>query len=369
MRLRRKKKKEEPKPVFYRREFTQAAKRGLPPGVIVHVGNKLIEKTIVSVIDYGEGHSNERIVSDVGEILSFREDSSVIWVNINGLHEPEVIEKIGAMFNIHPLYLEDIVDTSQRPKVEDAEDYLFLTLKMAEFRGETDEIVPQQISLILGKNFLITFQEKEGDPFDPIRTRIRAGKGVIRKSGVDYLAYCIVDALIDEYYTTIDKLSDRIESLELDLVKKPSTNSLSILHRLKTDLIFLRKAVWPMREVINVIAFGDSDLIPTTGKVYWRDVYDHTIHIMDTLDTLRDIVGGMLDVYLSSVSYRLNEVMKVLTIIATIFIPLTFIAGWYGMNFKAMPEIDWQYGYYWVIGLASISIGSMLFMYRRKGWI
>jgi magnesium transporter len=369
MRFRRKKKQEEPKPVFYKREFNHSVKKGLPPGTVVHVGNKLVEETKVSVVDYGVNHVNERVTTDFSDILTFHEESSVIWINVEGLHEPEVIEKIGAIFQIHPLYLEDIADTSQRPKIEDAGDYLFVTLKTIHFDEKKSEIIPEQVSFIMGKNFLITFRERSSDTFDSVLTRIRSGKGLIRKNGVDYLTYSLIDALVDDYYSILDKVSDRIEELELNLVKKPSENSLSLLHKLKTDLIFLRKAVWPMRDVINIIAFGDSDLLPQSGKMYWRDVYDHVIHIMDMLETLRDIVSGMMDVYLSSISYRLNEIMKVLTIIATIFIPLTFLAGWYGMNFKSMPEIDWKYGYCWVIGLAIFSTSIMLFIYKRKGWL
>jgi magnesium transporter len=240
---------------------------------------------------------------------------------------------------------------------------------MLDQSNQSKEILTEQISLILGPSFVISFQEREGDVFDPIRERIRSGKGRIRKMGADYLAYALLDAIVDDYFIVMEKLGERIEFLEEELVKRPLPETLQTIHHLKREMIFFRKAVWPLREVIGSLERGELPLVKETTRIYLRDVYDHTIQVIDTIETFRDMVSGMLDIYLSSVSNRLNSVMKVLTIIATIFMPLTFLAGIYGMNFKHMPELEWKWGYPAVwIAVILISV-SMLTYFKKKGWL
>jgi len=284
------------------------------------------------------------------------------------VHDLQVIENIGRLFTLHPLIMEDIANTTQRPKVEDLEDYVFIVFKMLDFDEKAGEFNSEQISLILGPNYLISFQENQASLFDPIRERIRAGKGSIRKAGPDYLAYALLDTVVDNYFVLLEKLGEKLEFLEEELVKAPNPDTLQTIHKLKTYMIFMRKSVWPLREVINRLIDGESPLIKNPTMPYLRDIYDHTIHVIDTMETSRDIISGMLDIYLSSISYRLNEIMKVLTIIATLFIPLTFLAGWYGMNFKSMPEFEWRYGYVWVITIAISMTITMLVYFKRKRW-
>ena len=253
--------------------------------------------------------------------------------------------------------------------MEDLEDYLFIVVRMLDFDEKAGEISSQQISLILGSNYLISFQESPTSLFDPIRERIRAGKGRIRKNGPDYLAYTLLDSVVDNYFVLLEQLGEKLEFLEEQLVTTPTPDTLQVIHKLKTYMIFMRKSVWPLREVINRLLDGESTLIKSSTVPYLRDVYDHTIHAIDTMETSRDIISGMLDIYLSSISYRLNEVMKVLTILATLFIPLTFVAGWYGMNFKHMPELEWRYGYPMVILVAvCVAIGMLIYFKRKRWW-
>jgi magnesium transporter len=290
-------------------------------------------------------------------------------MNVDGLHQVEILEKLGECYGLHPLVLEDILNTDQRPKMEDYGEYIYIVLKALDYNDKSNEIETEQISLILGSNFVFSFQEREGDTFDPIRERIKTGKGRIRRMGADYLAYALLDSIIDNYFIILEKLGEKIELLEEKLVTQPAPETLRTIHYLKREMIFLRKAVWPLREVINGLERGESSLIKESTRVYLRDVYDHTIQTIDTIETHRDMVSGMLDIYLSSVSNRLNSVMKVLTIIATIFMPLTFLAGVYGMNFKYMPELEWRWGYPF-IWLIMVGIGVlMLIFFRKKKWL
>jgi len=270
---------------------------------------------------------------------------------------------------LHPLILEDIVNTEQRPKMEDFEQYIFVVLKMLQYNEKEDEIIAEQVSLILGSNFVISFQETEGDIFDPIRDRIRNSKGRIRKMGADYLAYALLDAVVDNYFTILEKIGEKIETVEEELVANPIPETLQIIHTMKREMIFLRKSVWPLREVVGGLQRAESALIQESTGIYLRDVYDHTIQVIDTIETFRDMISGMLDIYMSSVSNKMNEVMKVLTIFAAIFIPLTFIAGIYGMNFQYMPELEWQLGYFAVLLIMLLVAVSLLVYFRKKKWL
>ena len=345
-------------------------KTGLSPGALVHVGKKKIEKARIRIIDYDESQLQEKEAKTIEECFPFKEMPTVTWINIDGLHEVDIIEKIGKHFDVHPLVLEDIVNTGQRPKMEDFDNYLFLVLKMLYWDEDKSEVIAEQLSLILGSNFVISFQERVGDVFEPVRERIRGAKGRIRKMGADYLAYALVDAVVDRYFIILEKLGEKIEAMEEELVAHPSPETLQTIHTLKRELIFLRKSVWPLRELISGLERGESDLIQKSTHIFLRDVYDHTIQVIDTIETFRDMVSGMLDIYLSSVSNKMNEVMKVLTIIATIFIPLTFVAGIYGMNFEFMPELKWHWFYPEVFWAAiAVIAGVMVFYFKRKRWL
>jgi magnesium transporter len=344
-------------------------KIGLPPGTLVHIGERKAESVKITVIDYDEARLEEKEVKSAEECYPFRDKPSVTWINVDGLHDLQVIEKIGTHFNLHPLVLEGIANTDQRPKLEDHEEYIFIVLKMLYQEKDGDDVTGEQVSLILGSNFVISFQEREGDVFEQIRDRIRTGKGKIRKMGSDYLAYTLIDAIVDHYFTVLENLGEKVELLEEELLLNPKPEIVSAIHGLKRGLIFLRKSVWPLREVISGLERGESSLIKKATRPYLRDVYDHTIQVIDTTESMRDMVAGMLDIYLSSVSNKMNEVMKVLTIIATIFIPLTFIAGIYGMNFEHMPELKWRYSYA-VVWVVMLSVGVlMVFYFRKKRWL
>ena len=342
---------------------------GLLPGSLVHVGEKKTDKIRITVIDYDEKEFQEKEINTIEECFAFRDTSTVTWINIDGIHDVEIIEKIGSHFGFHPLMLEDIVNTSQRPKLEDFENYIFIVLKMLYFDEKEGEINAEQVSLILGSNFVISFQEKEGDVFNHIRERIRSAKGRIRKTGADYLAYSLLDAVVDNYFLILEKSGEKIGAMEEKVVANPTPQTLQIIHQLKQDIIFLRKSVWPLREVVNVLERSESKLIRKTTHIFLRDVYDHAIQVIDTIETFRDTISGMLDIYLSSVSNKMNEVMKLLTIIATIFIPLTFITGIYGMNFKYMPELGWRFGYAMVWFVMGIIVLIMIVYFKKKRWL
>jgi magnesium transporter len=335
----------------------------------VHVGEERHEPVKLSVIKYDGANFEEKAVGNVEEAFKLRSKSSVVWLNIDGVHQPEIIEQVGQSFGLHPLVAEDIASTGQRPKMEDFDDYIFVVVRMFRFDGEEGETKSEQISIILGADFVISFQEREGDVFDTIRERLRNNKGKIRKLGADYLAYSLIDAIVDNYFMILENLGEAVEDIEDRLVTNPTSETLQTIHDLKREMIYLRKSVWPLREVINRMERSESPLINKSTFVYLRDVYDHTIQIMDAVDTFRDMLSGMLDIYLSSVSNRMNEVMKVLTVIATIFIPLTFVAGIYGMNFKFMPELDLTWSYPAVLVLMLVVALMMVMFFRRRKWI
>ena len=344
-------------------------KAGLPPGTLNHIGEKHVEKTRITVMDYDELTFQEKEVAAVEECFEFKETSTVTWINVEGLHDVGVIERLGNRFGLHPLIQEDILNTAERPKMEDYEDHIFLLLKVFVSGNTNHDEKIQQVSLVLGSNFVISFQEKESGVFDPVRDRIRKDKGRLRKLGPDYLAYALIDCIVDGYFGFLEKLSEEIELLEDELVSDPKREILQKIHSLKREMIYVRKSVWPLREVVNGLERLETPLIKDTTDVFLRDVYDHTVQVIDSVETLRDVLSGMLETYLSSVSNRMNEVMKVLTIIATIFIPLTFIAGVYGMNFKFMPELEWRGGYFLVVGVM-VAVGVvMVIFFRKKKWL
>jgi magnesium transporter len=347
----------------------RSKKAGLPPGTLVHLGEKKVEKVHISYIDYDEKNIQEKHISKIEDCFPLNATPTVSWINIDGLHEVEILEKLGRQFELHPLMLEDILNTDQRPKFDDFDKHIFIVLKMLSFDEETQAVESEQISLVLGENFVISFQERVGDVFDPIRERIRNDKGRIRKMGPDYLMYALLDAIVDNYFLILEKLGDKIEGMEDELVGNPTQKTLQQIHYLKKEMIYLRRSVWPLRELISGMERTESSLIKKSTNAYLRDLYDHTIQVIDTVETFRDMVSGMLDTYLSSLSNRMNSIMKVLTIIATIFIPLTFVAGVYGMNFVYMPELKWRWGYPAVLLVMLIIVAAMLLYFKRKKWL
>ncbi len=348
----------------------RSRKTGLPPGSLVHIGERLTEKTKITVVDYDEANIEEKELSAARECGHFKDRPTVTWIHINGIHDVQTLEELGTIFGLHPLTLEDILNSDQRPKMEDFCEYVYIVLKA--FHSDDDqanEIHSEQISIVLGRSFVISFQEKETDIFKPVRERIRAGKGRLRKSGADYLAYALIDSIVDNYFAILEQIGERIEILEESLIRSPSTQTLQAIQHLKREMIFLRKAVWPLRETISSLERTGCQLVQESTDVYLKDIYDHTIQVIDTIETFRDMLSGILDIYLSSISNRMNEIMKVLTIIATIFMPLTFLAGVYGMNFKYMPELEWHWGYFFIWGIMLAIAISMLIYFRRKKWL
>ncbi len=342
-------------------------KTGAPPGTIIYSGEARTERVKISLIEYNEKEFFEKEFYDLSECMENVKPDMVQWINVDGIHNVELIEAIGKRFKIHSLTLEDVVNIDQRPKFEDYDNYVVSIMKMIYY---DTELHAEQLSIVLMEGMVVSFQEVHGgDAFDLIRTRIRQGKGRIRRMGADYLAYALHDAVVDCYFNILEKIGDRIELLEDELISEPTKKTMQQLHHLKREMIFVRKAVWPMRELISNMERSETELIKPSTDIFLRDVHDHAIRVIDSVETFRDLLSGMMDIYLSSVSNRMNEVMKVLTIITTIFVPVTFIAGVYGMNFDYMPELHSRWGYpaVWVVMLAIII--SLLFYFRRKKWL
>jgi magnesium transporter len=347
----------------------KAKTAGQPPGTVVFTGEKKVENVQVTLIEYDERVFEEKEIRDIADCVPARKKTSVSWINVNGLHDTRLIETFGEKFGLHPLVLEDIVNTDHRPKVDEFEGYLFIVLKMITYQNDRSKIDIEHVSLVVGHNFVLSFQEREGDVFGQIRERIRMAKGRIRKMGADYLAYALVDAIVDNYFIVLEETGERLEALEEELLSDPRPETSARIHGIKRDLIYLRKSVWPLREIIGSLERGESGIMKSSTSVFLRDVYDHTIHVIDTLETYRDMISGLLDTYLSSISNRMNQVMKVLTLIATIFIPLTFLAGIYGMNFQHMPELGWRWGYFAVLIVMGCVGAAMVFFFKRKRWL
>ena len=352
---------------MYRFLRKRAKKVGQAPGTLVHVGEQKAERVIIQLIDYDDsGYFLERKTDDLAELAAAIETPTITWINVVGLHQVEMIGRIGTTFGIHPLLLEDILNTDQRPKMEQYDQYIYLILKMLQWDEAKGRVETEQVSIVLGNTFVLTFQEQEQDVFEPLRQRLRQGKGRLRQTQADYLAYALLDSVVDYYFLILEQLGDRVEALEEELATDPTPKTLQAIHELKREMLFMRKSVWPLREVLRGLQHGDNPLFQETTLLYLRDVYEHTMYI---IEIFRDMVAGMLDIYLSSVSNKLNEVMKVLTVIATLFIPLTFITSLYGMNFQYMPELQWRWGYplTWLVIL--FAGGAMLLYFRRKGWL
>jgi magnesium transporter len=348
---------------------TSSKGRGLPPGALVFVGEEREEEPKIRVIDYDMVEIQEWKEATVQECVRLKETSTISWINVDGLSNVDMIKELGEAFGLHPLVLEDILHTGQRPKIEDYEDYIFITVKMLSFDEKENLVDSEQVSIVLGSNYVISFQEKEGDCFERVRDRIRNSKGRIRKMGPDYLAYSLLDSIIDNYFEVMEGIGNWIESIDLEISSGFMKDAPRIINSMKKQLLIVRRSLWPLRELINTMARSENTLITDAVAIFIRDIYDHTVELIETMETFRDVLSGLLDIHMSSVSNRMNEVMKTLTIIATIFIPLTFIAGVYGMNFANMPELNWDWGYY-MVWIVMISLALLLVLYfRRKHWI
>lgn len=341
-------------------------KAGLPPGTLVHVGGKKTDEILLRVFDFNETTLEERELDPDEDFAPYSRKHTNTWINVDGLHRVDVIEKIGMAFDLHPLVLEDILHTEQRAKVEDQDDYIFFILKMISYDEETEQVESEQFSLLLGRGFVLSFQERPGDVFETVRERLRKNKGRLRRYGSDYLAYALLDAVIDSYFSVLERLGERIEALEEKIMENPDSDTLNSIHSLNRELIFLRKAIWPVRELVGNLEKWESPLINEKTVPFLKDLEDHVLRVIETIGTFRELAIGMREVYLSSMSNRMNEVMKLLTIVATLFIPLTFVAGIYGMNFKVMPELEWPWGYPLALGLMLVVALVMLFWFRRR---
>lgn len=356
---------------FYKKTSDKLGQR---PGTVSYIGDSRDEPVKIQVLNYQAEQLTETAYDRIEDTLFFKEVDPVTWINITGIHDIKTIEKIGEQFGVHPLALEDIVNTGLRPKFEETDEYIFISLKML-YLNSHNKIKSEQVSILFGQSFVITFQEVEQDVFEPVRNRIRKTVPRSRFLQPDYLAYTLIDAIVDHYFVILESLGSVIEEVELDLMDNPTADKLEVIHELKRELILFRKPVWPLRELVGAYERSDSKLRSELTQPYIRDLYEHVIQVIDTIETYREMVSGLLDIYLSSVSNRMNEVMKVLTIIATIFIPLGFLAGVYGMNFDTsispfnLPELGMKFGYifFWLAVL--VIGGGLAIFFKRKKWL
>ncbi|WP_179346487.1 magnesium/cobalt transporter CorA [Winogradskyella ursingii] len=342
---------------------------GQVPGTLVYTGKKSDKALHIESFDYSKDEIEETVLLKAEDAIPFKDTDSVTWINVNGLHYVEEIERIGSQYDLHPLVLEDIVNTTQRPKIDEYEDYLFVVLKML-YYDEQEQIVIEQVSFVLGKNYVLTFQEAEGDVFDSIRDRLRHGKGRIRGQKSDYLMYALIDAVVDNYFSIIETLGNKIEDLETQLFAGDAENDVSSeIQELKREILKVRRAIFPLREVISRVEKIEHHLIYKRTITYYRDIYDHLIQVSENIDIYREMIWSLMDMYMTTISNRMNEVMKVLTIISSIFIPLTFLAGIYGMNFEYIPELTYRYGYFVLLGVMVLIFIGLLIYFKRRKWL
>jgi magnesium transporter len=345
----------------------RSTKIGMPPGALVHVGERKIDRAAISLIEFGPAGFAERSFSSIAESREFTPAEPVLWLNVHGLHEPEVMGEIGRRFNLHPLVIEDILNTEQRPKFDDYGVYLFFVARFFDYDPQAQTLASEQVSLVLGRGFLLTFQERPTGNFNPVRDRLRQDRGQIRHQGADYLAYALLDTVVDRYFVVLDELSERVERLEEELLEGNRPFVLEQLHHLKRQTVSLRRAVWPLREVINSLtrsAFFGAEVQP-----YLRDIYDHTVHIIESLEAVRDLVSNLQEIHLAAVSNRVNQEVRVLTVIAVIFMPSSLLAGIFGMNFRAMPLLEDPGGFAFVIGLMLCVAATLGLVFWRRKWL
>ncbi len=334
----------------------------------LEIEEEISEKAKIALIEYDADNYQDKEFENVEDAFKFFHNKSVTWLNIAGLDDVNTIQKIAGHLNIHHLIVEDIIMANQRPKMEDSGEYIFVVMHMLNFDKKNKDLLSEQISFIIGRDYVITFQEKIGDIFNGIKDRIKQSKGRIRKQGADYLAYALIDAIVDRYFVFMEKVEGRIEELEDEITNDAVKRIPQKLHSVRSNIVYVRKQVWPLRELINSLTKSESKIISKVNNVYFHSIYDHTVQIIDTIEMCQDILGGLHDIYLSTVSNRLNEIIKVLTVFTALFIPLTLIAGIYGMNFKYMPGLDWQYGYYFVVGAMAVIFVALLIFFKQKRW-
>jgi len=360
------------KPRLLRRKKHRANKIGLPPGALVYVGDaeaKQLDKPKISKIIY-DASGLEECELEINDLANFkRDDTKNTWLNVHGVHDAALIKQIGELFHLHPLVLEDILNTEQRPKIDEFDEYLFLETRLFYYHAESMSTSSEQISLVLGRNFLLTFQERSTGAFEPIRERLRATRAPIRELGVDYLAYALLDSIVDRYFSVLEEVGEASETLEEALLNNPSNTALHSIHQLKHSSIELRRAVWPLREVINSLTRNEKGFFKPATMPYLRDVYDHTVNFIESLESIRDTLSGMMDIYMASVSQRVNLELRALTVVAMLFMPATLIAGIFGMNFNYMPWINEHNGFWWALAImAGIALLMILIFWRRQ-WL
>lgn len=349
----------------------RSKKSGMPAGSLVHIGEKFLETVKFKVILYSETSFEEKELDTIEACLSYKDKPGILWINVDSVHEPDVIQKIGSVFQLHPLTCEDVLNTDQRPKVEDFEKYIYAVFKQLFCQsGVKYGIHIEQVSLILTSNTVISFQEGiKGDVFNSVREALRKNKGLIRKMGSDYLAYSLLDAVVDNYFNVLEDIEGKIEILEAELLSFETSQALKNLYHLKREMMTLRKAVWPLREVVNALSHDGISLISKTTQTYFRDVYDHAIQVIEVAEVFREMMSELLEIYLSSINNRLNSIMKVLTAVATVFTPPMLIASIYGMNFKYIPGLESKWGYPLALGSMFVIGFGLLFFFKKRKWL
>ena len=347
----------------------RASEKNSPPGTVQYLGIPRAEQPVIKLIEYDETEATEYTIDDPEQIKKFLKTEKIKWISVAGVHDIELISQLGEIFQINQLELEDLSNTTQRPRMEERENYIFLVFKALLVNPDDRDVAIEQVSLVLGNNYVLSFHETEPKLFETLRTRILTGKGRVRKMKSDYLAFVLADIMIDQYFIILEDIGDTIESIESELIINPGNANQEAIYRMKRRLVYVSRTIWPVRELVNEMERSDHALIRDESRIYFRNIYDHTVQIIETLDSLRDLTSSMMDLYLSSVSLKLNEIMKVLTIFSALFIPLTFFAGVYGMNFKNFPELGWQWGYamFWCVCIVATIV--MLFYFYRKKWL
>jgi magnesium transporter len=347
----------------------RSQKVGLAPGALIHVGERRTARPDIALFEYDVGALRETRFDSIAASREHPRGPGTLWLNVHGLHEPEVMAEIGHRFGLHPLVLEDILNTDQRPKVDDYGDYLYIVARFFDYDTATGTVGSDQVSIVLGADFVLTFQERPTGTFDPLRERLRGDKGQIRKLGADYLAYSLLDTVVDRYFTVLEQLTERTEALEDVLLQQATPAALKEIHAIKRETMVMRRAVWPLREVINGLTRADQRFFKAETQPYLRDIYDHTVHVIESLEGIRDLIAGMLDIYLSSISNRVNMEVRILTVITTLFMPAALIAGIFGMNFRHMPLIADNEGFLIALSLMGAIALAMVTVFWRRRWL
>lgn len=349
------------------RKKLRSQKSGLPPGALIHIGEIKTPRPALSLIDFSPDAFSEHELPDIAALDAIPRTPGVRWLNVHGVHDTALLSAIGERFGLHPLVIEDVLNTDQRPKVDDFDDYLFIITHLYGIGNNRGDVTTDQISLVVGRDFVLTFQERPSGTFAPVRQRLRAEKGQLRRAGSDYLAYSLLDAIVDSYFGVIERFAERAEALEEDILVKPQSATLQGIHSLKREVMRLRRTLWPLRETLNTLYRGQADFFHPETLLYLRDVYDHSVHVLESLEDLRDLLTGLLDVYLTTVSNRVNLEVRKLTVVATVFMPATLIAGVFGMNFHFMPWLEQPAGFWLALSLMGgvATLMTVVFWYRR----